>query len=723
MKNTCGVVIFVLLLMIASSCATPEKNQEGEPQTLENSIVIENNAFRLKIDTLNDLNPYSLFDKKNKIVLSDGGYHYGFGRPQQVSMITKEMSDNIRKVSFTGRTDHVMVTHTFLFPEDKDWFEEYLELKNITDSTLRLDQKNLNLRHGFISLIHDSTDNNALNTNWRFLAVPYLINTGSGKREEYKVSDLISGIPHQIASEGWIMTNDSAGFLIIKYAQQQMEYSIINRHFSDHDPTSDDARPNIIWGGSGVHHNDPEAALNFIPNQTLQTGVNRYTSFSGKWEQGFRLFRNFMDDKGHRFPENFNPPVHWNEIYDNPLWWDAPDTPEKRAKYYQLEDMEKEAVKAVEIGCEALYLDPGWDTRMGSTIWADDRLMTCNEFCSLMKEKYNLKVSLHTPLAVWNDESAYPPSARKPFPTNKNYLCSGAPGWWRTKLDRLLKLASDGIVYFMFDGTDYTGPCEVKEHWHAIPYTREEHIRNYARLAQKIKEKFPDVLIEMHDQVLGPTSARYVPTYYTHNANTYDAIWAFEYMWDPMHDLMTKSRSLYYYNLAYNIPLYVHINLKTDNENALVFWWYASTCRYLGIGGRFGVKANPPSVEEKYAHLGIGEKNSPPPGIWEAQKNAMKTYMRLKPFFVRGEFYGIDELTHIHTLPEKNSSVINCFNLEDKNIRKEFSVPIEDMGLESSGKWQITGADKWEINGDELFLSLDIPAMGMSLIEINWVSQ
>ena len=70
-------------------------------------------------------------------------------------------------------------------------------------------------------------------------------------------------------------------------------------------------------------------------------------------------------------------------------------------------------------------------------------------------------------------------------------------------------------------------------------------------------------------------------------------------MWDPLNDIVVtgskyitnmRAKSLYYYNLAYNIPLYLHINLKTDNANALAFWWYASTCRHLGIGGKYGVE-------------------------------------------------------------------------------------------------------------------------------------
>jgi len=38
-----------------------------------------------------------------------------------------------------------------------------------------------------------------------------------------------------------------------------------------------------------------------------------------------------------------------------------------------------------------------------------------------------------------------------------------------------------------------------------------------------------------------------------------------------MDDLLSRRAvSLYYYNMAYSIPLYLHVNLKADNENALM---------------------------------------------------------------------------------------------------------------------------------------------------------
>ena len=64
-----------------------------------------------------------------------------------------------------------------------------------------------------------------------------------------------------------------------------------------------------------------------------------------------------------------------------------------------------------------------------------------------------------------------------------------------------------------------------------------------------------------------------------------------------------RAVSLYYYNLAYSIPLYLHIDLKTDNENALVFWWYRQ------------------HVPASWAWAASGRA-----AVWEAQKKAMQTY-------------------------------------------------------------------------------------------------
>ena len=151
---------------------------------------------------------------------------------------------------------------------------------------------------------------------------------------------------------------------------------------------------------------DPEGASRLAPERSFTFGATRYQVLDGDWRQAYAAFRRFTASKGHVTPPNFNPPVHWNELYDNKLWWIADAgglTPENLKKYYQKKDMEVEADKAKEIGCGCLYLDPGWDTSFGSNIWGADRLGPQDEFVRWLKDKYGMTLALHTPLAPWSE--------------------------------------------------------------------------------------------------------------------------------------------------------------------------------------------------------------------------------------------------------------------------------------------------------------------------------
>jgi hypothetical protein len=95
----------ILLLIIVSAC-NPLKQENTasnlEPAAREGSIVIENETYRLKIDTINGLNPCSLYDKQNNVVLANSDYYYGFGRPRQVKVKTTELPDGGKEFAFTG---------------------------------------------------------------------------------------------------------------------------------------------------------------------------------------------------------------------------------------------------------------------------------------------------------------------------------------------------------------------------------------------------------------------------------------------------------------------------------------------------------------------------------------------------------------------------------------------------------------------------------------------
>jgi hypothetical protein len=130
-------------------------------------------------------------------------------------------------------------------------------------------------------------------------------------------------------------------------------------------------------------------------------------------------------------------------------------------------------------------------------------------------------------------------------------------------------------------------------------------------------------------------------------------------MWNPLEDLLSGTAlSLFYYNLGYDLPLYLHINMDNDNDNCLAFWWFASTARHLGIGGGA-------SNEKRY----------------QAYKQAMSEYLPLKDLYSRGTFYGIDELTHIHVLPEVGRCVLNAYNLTDTPVSRDVDVRLNDLGL------------------------------------------
>jgi len=519
--------------------------------------------------------------------------------------------------------------------------------------------------------------------------------------EEYTVEDLLFRrggyrirwncpmIPTpQLGSEGWVWTDGECGLLVLKYSQDGIEFSLLEpEHLED--------GVYLRFGGFGIWHGDPEAACLLPPGGEVRFGLTRYELYDGGWEDGYRRFRTFMEGRGHRVPEGYDPPVHWNELYDNPLWW-GPDTPERRRKLYTLEDMEEEARKARELGCEALYLDPGWDTSFASSIWDEERLGSLVEFVRRMQRDYGLKVALHTPLAAWSDPKAYPKEALRKDEKGEvieGSLCSGARQYLEVKRDRLWKLAEAGVAFLMFDGSAYTGPCYDSDHGHPIPYTREAHCRSYLWLAQEVHRRFPDVLIELHDPIVAGVPIRYVPTYYLHGLpGSHDENWAFEYMWDPMDDLLSgRAISLYYYNLAYSIPLYLHIDLRTDNPNALAFWWYASTVRHLGVGGRH-----------------------PDDRVWEAHKRAMRWYKVHKTFYTRGVFLGLGEDMHIHVLPGEGA-VVNVFNLSETPQVKEVVLDMRELGLPDTVS--VRGAE-FRQDGDAIRLKFRLPPLSPGLAEV-----
>lgn len=283
-------------------------------------------------------------------------------------------------------------------------------------------------------------------------------------------------------------------------------------------------------------------------------------------------------------------------------------------------------------------------------------------------------------------------------------VCTQCSAWQAEKLDRIERVTAAGMKFIMFDEFDWRGSCYATHHGHAAPTTPEGHARAVYKLVRETKKRVPGVLVEAHDPVW-PWGVRYLPIYFDQTLDparrpgSYDENWGFEFMWNPIEDLTSgRALCLYYYNLACDIPLYDHITAENDNDACLAFWWYASTVRHLGIGGKKG--------------LGGKQENET---RWQAYKQAMAQYRKLRDFFVRGQFIGLDELTHLHVLPGKPGGVLVVFNLTDKPVER--SIKIDPAKLHLNTLPAVKDA-RVETNGSGSQLIVTIPPLSPRILEI-----
>ena len=177
---------------------------------------------------------------------------------------------------------------------------------------------------------------------------------------------------------------------------------------------------------------------------------------------------------------------------------------------------------------------------------------------------------------------------QRPIPPPNPQICLGSKQYLAVAEQRLLANCADGVVFLMFDGNWWNGGCDNPNHGHPVPYTKEDHMRANLDLAQRIHAKYPHVLIEMHDMLCGGNPWRLTPIYYKYGLpGSYDDNWGFELMWNPMDDVrQSRILALYYSNMGCNVPIYTHVNISGDNAQCVILWWYVSTCRHLGIGGK-----------------------------------------------------------------------------------------------------------------------------------------
>jgi hypothetical protein len=642
-----------------------------------------------------------------------------------------------QEVRFTGRCDFgllgptdIEIEHVFRLPDAEPWFEEQIRLRHRFGRDVH---EVRNIRFGFRKTIFDRDSQSWLHGADRQTIVPVPHRRRWGqvvdhRAASYSMSDLVPGnwsgdnLPGR-GAEAWVWGDGTSGYLIAKYNREQIEFSLADGEFvlapskrSDNyyqtfnSQIAGGANVCFRYAGVGRYNLAPEGIREMGRDAAFEFGATRIYPVEGDWQDGYKTYKGFLIEKGHVCPPDFDPPLHWNELYN--LGWRGGDN----APLQELPDLYAEAAIATDIGAEAFYCDPVWDVVEGSSIWDEERLGSLDEFVRSMQARYGLKTSLH--LMIHTKTLAEDPRIYRrrqdgsvdtwPGLYSGGRICAASPAWQELKTERLLKLAEAGVTFMMFDFVSYVPPdvpikrfeasgsaCWAPDHGHEVPLTMQSHAEGILKVIQEVKRQYPNVLIEAHDRVRGGMQD-FHPLYFQHGLpNSFDENWGFEYMWDSFMDLLSgKALSLYEYNLAYDIPLYLHIHCGQDNDRMLAFWWYASTCRHLGIGG-------------------VKDPASP---LYQALKRAVSTYRRLKPFFARGRFIGIEPLIHCHALPEQGAAVFALFNLGSEPIVREVDITASEVGVTALRSVRNAAV---RLDDDRLRFTVEVPPLSPLLVEVN----
>ncbi len=563
---------------------------------------------------------------------------------------------------FEGTDIHL--SQKFILKKEDKWLDEYITLTNRGKKRVRLEHINLGFKKALFRQFSGWNDHLDEYTLTSIPTRRFYRYGDDRKKEFFTANDLVFGAWVDISvempgfcGEGWLWGNSEGGLLTCNYNQIQMEYSRFYR-LPNKLPGRGAEDVYIIFGGVFLYEGNPETISNLDSQESYSFGVSRYAVYEGDYKSGYYLYRSHLEEKGHKFKEDYNPPVHWDELYNLGWAYEGVGFFAESTKFelYTLEQLYEEAALAKDVGAESLYLDPGWSTKHGSEKWNEERFGLLKDFSKTIHEEYGLKLALHLMMNFEGEdepEEFYMRSKTGVKIVSDPYIglfCVCANEHWvKEKTYRLLELAKEGIDFFMFDFTDFSIfmvdnlGCFSKDHGHEVPMRRQTHAENIFKVIQNVKREYPKILIEAHDRGVNPRH----PLYFQHNLpHSFDENWGFECMWNSMHDIISgRSLQLFEYNLAYSIPLYLMINENSDNENMLQFWYYASLVRHLCIGGLNN------RDDEKF----------------KALKNAMILYKKLKPFFTRGTFYGISQNIHLHVNEAERLGIITAYNLSSRS--------------------------------------------------------
>lgn len=368
-------------------------------------VTVESARLRARV-TLDDQQVHiRLTDRESDRVWADGPYQYSVqtaaGAP--ASGLQSPSLKRVKKgvvVTGTIRGTSIGVTHRL--ETSGDGIEERIEFRNLGHEVVRLDRIALGFSKSLVS-----TDS------MRLVACPFR-RQADAKVHDYSTSDLLARrfsnsdghndaavTDNQICdsdvlrSEAWILADRAKSLLVAKYNPDHIECSVASVDQTTQGST-------LRFGGAGLSlFHEPRPATLLKAGEVFRFGLTSLQDVAGGWEAAYGAYREFLSSEGHGMPSDYAPPLNWNELFD--VGWYHSDA-EKLAKHYTREAIMAEAAKAKEIGCDLLYLDPGWGVCEGTTLWDEKRLGKVEDFSREIRERFGLRFGYRTIGRVYRNE-------------------------------------------------------------------------------------------------------------------------------------------------------------------------------------------------------------------------------------------------------------------------------------------------------------------------------
>ena len=307
---------------------------------------LENHYWILKIHQ-NSENDF-LYELKSKItneIYADEDYHY------RISKLSKKGSRYAylfganteynakklvsRKILIDGKDSLVIVGHfegteiflsqKFILKKESLWLDEYITIFNHGKKRVKLGHINLGFKK---ALLRQYSGWNDHLDEYTLTSIPtrrFYCYGDDRKKEFFTANDLVFGAWIDVSvempgfcDEGWLWGNLKGGLLTCNYNPSQMEYSQFYR-MPHKLPGRGVEDLYVIFGGVCLYEGNPESAANLESQESYSFGVSRYAVYEGDYKNGYYLYRSHLEEKGHKFNEDYDPPVHWDELYN--LGW------------------------------------------------------------------------------------------------------------------------------------------------------------------------------------------------------------------------------------------------------------------------------------------------------------------------------------------------------------------------------------------------------------------